>query len=82
MQLAVRNVVTAGIINMKLAAPELGRMKPKVNVLWNIVLPDVLLTTVTVNDPDTVFAVVSTLTVPVTVTVMLLNVEVLLMLMV
>ncbi len=64
MQLAVSSVFIAGINSMKLAVPELGRMKLKVNVFWKIVWPDVSLTEVTVKDPDTVFAVVSTLMVP------------------
>ena len=82
MQLAVSRVFTAGITSMKLAVPELGRMKLKVNVFWKIVWPDVSLTAVKVNVPDTVLAVVSTLMVPVIVTVTLPNVAVLLMLMV
>src|SRR6266571_2631780 len=61
MQLAVSTVFTAGIISMKLAVPEVPRRKLKVNVFWKIVLPDVSLTAVTVNVPETVLAVVSTL---------------------
>ena len=82
MQLAVSTVFTAGIISIKLAVPEVPRRKLKVNVFWKIVLPDVSLTAVTVNVPETVLAVVSTLMVPVIVTVTLSKVAVLLMLMV